>query len=229
MAGRCLAGRRCPTAARTSCCSPPCSRRCSTTPFQQRLAQTHVALGAARAAACCGTTSPSTTRATPTCAACRWRACASCFPQAACSTDASRWRRRWRARCAALHPALYPVFNALPLLRTHVLAWIAKAVNHEPSRSCPSRCPTSATRRSPRSSTRCAPAGSPPGRRPSASRQTSRPSWATRRCTASPSTRPPPACTWRWRRWASAPATRSSPPRTPSPPPPRWCATSAPT
>ena len=25
-----------------------------------------------------------------------------------------------------LHPALYPVFNALPLLRTHVLAWLQK-------------------------------------------------------------------------------------------------------
>jgi hypothetical protein len=50
-----------------------------------------------------------------------------------------------------------------------------------------------------------------------------------RRCTASPSTAPPPACTWRWRRWASARATRSSPPPTPSPPPPRWCATWAPT
>jgi SAM-dependent methyltransferase len=25
------------------------------------------------------------------------------------------------------HPGLYPVFNALPLLRTHVLAWVAKA------------------------------------------------------------------------------------------------------
>jgi SAM-dependent methyltransferase len=30
-----------------------------------------------------------------------------------------------RAVCR-LHPALYPLFNALPLLRTHVLAWIAK-------------------------------------------------------------------------------------------------------
>ena len=30
-----------------------------------------------------------------------------------------------RAVCR-VHPALYPVFNALPLLRTHVLAWIAK-------------------------------------------------------------------------------------------------------
>jgi SAM-dependent methyltransferase len=26
-----------------------------------------------------------------------------------------------------LHPGLYPVFNALPLLRTHVLAWVAKS------------------------------------------------------------------------------------------------------
>ena len=30
-----------------------------------------------------------------------------------------------RAVCR-VHPVLYPVFNALPLLRTHVLAWIAK-------------------------------------------------------------------------------------------------------
>ena len=30
-----------------------------------------------------------------------------------------------RAVCR-LHPALYPVFNALPLLRTHVLAWLQK-------------------------------------------------------------------------------------------------------
>ena len=29
-------------------------------------------------------------------------------------------------RVAAWHPTLYPVFNALPLLRTHVLAWIEK-------------------------------------------------------------------------------------------------------
>ena len=27
-----------------------------------------------------------------------------------------------------LHPGLYPVFNALPLLRTHVLAWVVKPV-----------------------------------------------------------------------------------------------------
>ena len=30
-----------------------------------------------------------------------------------------------RAVCS-IHPRLYPVFNALPLLRTHMLAWIAK-------------------------------------------------------------------------------------------------------
>jgi SAM-dependent methyltransferase len=30
-----------------------------------------------------------------------------------------------RALCK-LHPALYPVFNALPVLRTHLLAWIGK-------------------------------------------------------------------------------------------------------
>jgi len=29
-------------------------------------------------------------------------------------------------RLCALHPALYPVCNVLPLLRTHVLAWIEK-------------------------------------------------------------------------------------------------------
>ena len=29
-------------------------------------------------------------------------------------------------RVCALHPLLYPVFNVLPLLRTHVLAWIEK-------------------------------------------------------------------------------------------------------
>ncbi len=29
-------------------------------------------------------------------------------------------------RVAAIHPALYTVFNALPLLRTHLLAWIDK-------------------------------------------------------------------------------------------------------
>ncbi|HET7528009.1 MAG TPA: class I SAM-dependent methyltransferase [Burkholderiaceae bacterium] len=29
-------------------------------------------------------------------------------------------------RLCALHPALYPVFNVIPLLRTHVLAWIEK-------------------------------------------------------------------------------------------------------
>jgi SAM-dependent methyltransferase len=29
-------------------------------------------------------------------------------------------------RIARVHPALYSVFNSLPLLRTHVLAWIAK-------------------------------------------------------------------------------------------------------
>ena len=29
-------------------------------------------------------------------------------------------------RVTALHPSLYTLFNAVPLLRTHVLAWIAK-------------------------------------------------------------------------------------------------------
>jgi SAM-dependent methyltransferase len=29
-------------------------------------------------------------------------------------------------RACALHPSLYPVFNVIPLLRTHVLAWIEK-------------------------------------------------------------------------------------------------------
>ena len=30
-----------------------------------------------------------------------------------------------RAVCR-LHPALYPLFNALPVLRTHVLVWLRK-------------------------------------------------------------------------------------------------------
>ncbi len=30
-------------------------------------------------------------------------------------------------RVCGLHPRLYGVFNALPLLRTHVLAWIVKS------------------------------------------------------------------------------------------------------
>ena len=68
----------------------------------------------------------------------------------------------------------------------------SKSRNHEQARSCRLPCPRSAKKRSPRSSTRCAPAGSPPARRPSASRTTSPPSSATRRCSASPSTRPPP-------------------------------------
>jgi hypothetical protein len=29
-------------------------------------------------------------------------------------------------RVAAIHPLLYTAFNALPLLRTHLLAWIDK-------------------------------------------------------------------------------------------------------
>jgi SAM-dependent methyltransferase len=36
-----------------------------------------------------------------------------------------------RAACR-LHPALYPLLNALPLLRTHRLAWIGKPVAFEP-------------------------------------------------------------------------------------------------
>ena len=50
--------------------------------FQQRLARAMWRWRSSPAAACSGTTSPSTTRATATCAACRSRACARCFPQA---------------------------------------------------------------------------------------------------------------------------------------------------
>ena len=48
---------------------------------------------------------------------------------AAASAGASRWRRRSRARVCRVHPALYTLFNALPLLRTHVLCWIAQAAD----------------------------------------------------------------------------------------------------
>jgi len=51
--------------------------------FQQRLAD---GSGCGRAVRCCGTTSPSTTRATATCAACRWPACGSCFRKGASAT-----------------------------------------------------------------------------------------------------------------------------------------------
>jgi hypothetical protein len=42
-----------------------------------------------------------------------------------------RWQRVTLApplarRVVAVHPALYGLFNAVPLLRTHVLAWIDK-------------------------------------------------------------------------------------------------------
>ena len=53
-------------------------------PFQWRLAQA-MWRWVRPAAACCGTTSRSTTRATPTCAACRWPASASCFRRARCN------------------------------------------------------------------------------------------------------------------------------------------------
>ncbi|MCK6434589.1 MAG: class I SAM-dependent methyltransferase [Aquabacterium sp.] len=48
------------------------------------------------------------------------------FPQARV-----RWQRVTLAppiarRVCRVHPGLYPVFNALPLLRTHVLAWLEK-------------------------------------------------------------------------------------------------------
>src|SRR6218665_1601602 len=48
----------------------------------------------------------------------------------------------------------------------------------------------------------------------------------TARSSASPSTRPRPACVWRWRPWVSGRATRASRRPTPSQPPPRWCAIS---
>ena len=147
------------------------------------------------------------------------------------STGASRWRRRWRARVCALHPRLYTVCSTPALLRTHVLAWIAEArmtASHRlpflpfalPEIGDDEIAEVVDTLQSGWVTT------GPKARRFEADFA---PSSATRRCTASPSTRPPPACTWRSRRWASARATRSSPPPTPSPPRPRWCATSAPT
>ena len=120
-----LRARRCRTARRTSCSSPPCSPRCSTTPSSSAW-PTRCGAGCARRRACSGTTSPSTTRATATCAACRWRACGSCSRRAASQAQRVTLAPPIARRVVRLHPALYTVFNTVPVLRTHVLAWIAK-------------------------------------------------------------------------------------------------------
>ncbi|KAB2868030.1 MAG: class I SAM-dependent methyltransferase [Burkholderiaceae bacterium] len=48
------------------------------------------------------------------------------FPAARVQTQRVTLAPPLARRVCALHPALYPVFNAMPLLRTHVLAWIEK-------------------------------------------------------------------------------------------------------
>ncbi len=78
------------------------------------------------AAQCCGTTSPSTTRATPTCAACRWRELRALFPQARIVARRVTLAPPLARAVCRIHPRLYPLLNAVPLLRTHVLAWLAK-------------------------------------------------------------------------------------------------------
>ena len=176
-----------------------CSRRCSTTRSSSAW-PSDVALGPARrrrALVRLHRRQPAQPRRARRAAA---RACARCSRRAACSSGASRWRRRSRARCAACIRR-----STLCSTRCRCCAPIVLAGSRNPDAcslnpSCPLRCPRSARKRSPRSSTRCAPAGSRPARRRSGSRATSPRSSATPRCTASPSTRPPPACTWRSRR-----------------------------
>jgi SAM-dependent methyltransferase len=48
------------------------------------------------------------------------------FPQACISASRLTLAPPLARALCRLHPALYGVFNALPMLRTHVLAWIAK-------------------------------------------------------------------------------------------------------
>ena len=48
------------------------------------------------------------------------------FPQAVASHQRVTLAPPIARAVCALHPGLYPVFNALPLLRSHVLAWLAK-------------------------------------------------------------------------------------------------------
>jgi SAM-dependent methyltransferase len=86
---------------------------------------------------------------------------------------ASRWRRRWRGRPGRVHPGCTPALNrCCPCCAPTVLCLGDQTMTTPTSsRSCPSRCPRSATRRSPRWWTRCARAGSPPAPRPRASRR----------------------------------------------------------
>ena len=67
-----------------------------------------------------------TTRATRTCAACRWRGCARCSRKGGCSHRRVTLAPPLARAVCRMHPALYGLFNALPWLRTHVLAWIDK-------------------------------------------------------------------------------------------------------
>ncbi len=60
------------------------------------------------------------------CAACRWRGCGSCFQVVGCRHQRVTLAPPLARPLCRMHPGLYPVANALPWLRTHVLAWIAK-------------------------------------------------------------------------------------------------------
>jgi hypothetical protein len=127
-----------------------------------------------------------------------------------------------RAAAAACTRRCTGAWNLLPLLRTHILAWIGKPgrpgctpsatatggrwrTSDEPDDTAPvpalSPCPRSATKRSPRWSTRCSSGWVTTG--PKAKRFEQRlhrlPGRPGACSTASPSTRPPPACTWRWK------------------------------
>lgn len=48
------------------------------------------------------------------------------FPQAAITTRRVTLAPPLARRLAPIHPALYTLFNSIPLLRTHILCWIAK-------------------------------------------------------------------------------------------------------
>jgi SAM-dependent methyltransferase len=48
------------------------------------------------------------------------------FPQARIAAERVTLAPPLARAVCRVHPALYPVFNALPLLRTHLLAWVAK-------------------------------------------------------------------------------------------------------
>ena len=50
------------------------------------------------------------------------------FPQAIISSQRVTLAPPIARAVCRIHPGLYPLFNALPLLRTHVLAWVAKPV-----------------------------------------------------------------------------------------------------